>query len=100
MLAISTSETKFIPLNIVVICIVIIHVWDIHLSTKFLYCFVYEIVTVQAGRFAGNDRRITPRQASIYRTMSSNILPTDCSIHHNFFSLQFRCSATRTQGHG
>jgi hypothetical protein len=65
MLAISTSETKSIPSNIVVICIVIIHVRDIYLLTKFLYCFVYEIVTVQAGRFARNDypRRVTPRQA-------------------------------------
>jgi hypothetical protein len=47
MLAISTSETKSIPSNIVVICIVIIHVRDIYLLTKFFYCFVYEIVTVQ-----------------------------------------------------
>jgi len=37
-----TSETKFIPSNIVVISIVIIHVRVIYLFTQFIYCYVYE----------------------------------------------------------
>jgi hypothetical protein len=66
-----------------------------------LYCFVYEN-SYCAGwkvrpKWLSSQAR---RQANIYRTMSSNIIPTDFPIHQNYFILQFRCSATRTQGHG